>query len=231
MDDWTNCVAEANKALNQGCVLLDMTSGVGAASYYLQYNNPEVEWYFGGRPQANQSPYIPAPEFRASFNANDARLRWGLSTPTPTPLILKYASTSTVLQVIRTAEAYLNRAEANVQLDNLSAALSDLNEIRRNRIVGYVDENITGKEELLNAIRNERRKEFCYEGFRWFDLRRYGMPSITHRYLRELGETVLTYTLKERDPMYTLPFPNSLLIRNPKLVQNPSAFIGERIGE
>ncbi|GHS94821.1 membrane protein [Bacteroidia bacterium] len=235
MENYAACMEEASKVMEKGGVLLNMTSGAGAASYYLKYENPEVEWMFGGRPQANQSPYIPAPEFRASFDqVNDARFRYGFSTITSfsvTPLVLKYISSSTeTLQAMRTAEAYLNRAEANAQLGNSAAALSDLNELRRNRIVDYTDENISGKEALITAIRDERRKEFCYEGFRWFDLRRYGMPAITHRFQRESGEPVLVYTLAEKDPMYTLPFPNSLLLRNPALIQNPSAFLGERMG-
>ncbi|MDR3245611.1 MAG: RagB/SusD family nutrient uptake outer membrane protein [Prevotellaceae bacterium] len=236
MENWNGAVSEANKAIEQGGELLDMTSGTGAASYYLKYGNPEVEWYFGGNQQASQSPYIPAPAFRESFDqVNDARFRWGFSTITQfsvTPLILKYVSGSMEpKQVIRTAEAYLNRAEANAQLNNTAPSLADLNELRRHRITGYVDENIAVKDVLIEAIRNERRKEFCYEGFRWFDLRRYGMPSITHLYQQEAGEAVLTYTLRENDPMYTLPFPNSLLLRNPGLTQNPSAAMGERMGE
>jgi len=77
----------------------------------------------------------------------------------------------------------------------------------------------------------ERRKEFFLEGFRWFDLRRYGMPAITHRYQHEPGEAVLHYTLKEKDPMYTLPLPNSILQRNQALKQNPSGTMPDRIGQ
>ena len=66
-------------------------------------------------------------------------------------------------------------------------------------------------------IKSERRKELCFEGQRWFDLRRYGMPQIIHRW----GEQV--YTLKQNDPSYTMPIPDAVLIKNKKLEQNPLA--------
>ena len=39
------------------------------------------------------------------------------------------------------------------------------------------EKNIS-KETLLEAIGNERRREFCFEEQRWFDLRRYAVNSI-----------------------------------------------------
>lgn len=88
-------------------------------------------------------------------------------------------NTSTVLgAAIRLSEAYLNRAEAYIQLNRTDDAIKDLNKLRQNRIRGYTDE--TEFTNLLEEVRTERRKEFCFEGMRWFDLRRYGMPEIHH---------------------------------------------------
>lgn len=133
---------------------------------------------------------------------------------------------------IRSAEAYLNRAEARVLADaqDLEGALEDLNELRRHRIANYTDVNYTDVETLLTEIRNERRKELCFEGHRWFDLRRYGMPSITRDFRTRLSTPLLRYTLKEKDPFYTLPIPKDIMENNNKLEQNPSAFAPERIG-
>ena len=66
-------------------------------------------------------------------------------------------------------------------------------------------------------IKAERRKELCFEGQRWFDLRRYGMPQITHEWEGK------TYTLKSNDPSYTMPIPDEVLIKNKRLEQNPLA--------
>ena len=75
----------------------------------------------------------------------------------------------------------MNRAEAYVLWDNkVTEALKDLNELRRNRIEGYSDVSISDPVLLLEEIRKERRLELAREGHRWLDLRRYGMPSISH---------------------------------------------------
>jgi hypothetical protein len=201
---------------------------------YLTYLNPEVEWLFNGSAGGDAGAYSPAPAFMAMFDQADARARaFVISTLNDVGTVMMYKHErggNDPKQVIRSAEAILNRAEAYAQSDKLTEALADLNDLRRHRIVGYVNENIANKEALIEAIRVERRKEFCYEGFRWFDLRRYGMPEITHRYQADKTERVEVFTLEEKDPMYTLPFPNSLMLRNPDLIQNPSRAMADRTG-
>ncbi|MDR0543838.1 MAG: RagB/SusD family nutrient uptake outer membrane protein [Odoribacteraceae bacterium] len=247
MERWDDCIQETNKAFAQGTALTDtanlrvLGSGTSDAgnptpASYLTYDNPEVEWYFGGSAGGDDGAYSPKPEFLATFDpVNDARYRYGIvidnTNDRGTVMVYKRVRGSGVaVQTIRAAEAVLNRAEAYAQSGKLTEALRDLNDLRRSRIVGYANETISGKEALVEAIREERRKEFCYEGFRWFDLRRYGMPAIAHRYQADATARPEIFTLEEKDPMYTLPFPNSLVLRNPKLVQNPSRGMAERGG-
>ena len=68
-------------------------------------------------------------------------------------------------------------------------------------------------------MRDERRRELCFEGHRWFDLRRWGMPSITHIW-HDSETASSTYRLEECDPLYTVPIPDEALQANGKLVQN-----------
>lgn len=233
MEKWEDCLAETNKVFDQGSVLTDMTGFT--TSNWINYTNPEIEWMFGGKVQAGTgSAYYPNPKFIAMFDAtNDIRLKYGFFISGGTLMPAKYSSISfnTLYQAVRTAEAVLNRAEAYVQLGKLPEALKDLNDLRRTRIIGYKDESISDKVVLLQTVRDERRKEFYIEGFRWFDLRRYGMPAIHHRYQSELGESILDYTLTAKDAMYTLPFPNVLLDRNPLLIQNASGNMPDRVGQ
>lgn len=231
MNNWAASKEEANKAFDMGSRLWDMTAL--SAAYVHNYGNPEVEWMFGGSTQPEQSTYIPSASLLNLFSADDARRKWGFGSTGPASnylLVTKLATGVDLVQSIRTSEAILNRAEANVMLNLLPEGMSDLNALRRYRIPNYVDENITDKAQLLQAIHDERRKEFCFELFRWFDLRRNGMPSISHVYKADPGAPDLTYVLKQRDPMYTLPFPNILIVRNPAMEQNPSAKSGERPG-
>jgi hypothetical protein len=130
---------------------------------------------------------------------------------------------------LRTAEAYLNRAEAKAQKalgGNAAmrvAVLSDINTLRVARYdkrKAYVSIDITDLKQLLNFVREERRREFPFEGHRWFDLRRYGMPSISHYYEEDPG-TGQMITLTQGDSRYTLPIPREVLERNGNLIQNP----------
>ena len=72
---------------------------------------------------------------------------------------------------------YLIEAEANIEMadGNLELARTDIN-IIRNR-VGMPDVVVTSQSGLRKALRYERTVELCNEGFRWFDLRRWGMAS------------------------------------------------------
>ena len=107
------------------------------------------------------------------------------------------------------AEAYLNMAEACAMLDDAEAC-DWLNQLRRNRIGQYVDMQYSG-EELINEIREERRKELCLEGHRWFDLRRTTRP----RMVKVLQGK--TYILEQDDPRYTIPIPRDAIAANPGL--------------
>jgi hypothetical protein len=253
MNEWEKCVEQVDAVSELGGVVFDMPGSLGATqtvntSYYLYYGwNPELEWAFGsvpcidtGRPAEGRLTWDAAKldeVFGATEKLRDTRFIHGftgqnnMNIMTERHFLSKFANAVTdnkhPMQSLRTAEAVLNMAEALAELDDLGGALSAYNLLRRNRILNYVDESITVKDELIGAIRAERRREFFYEGFRWFDLRRYGMPRIVHPFAEQVGQTVY-YVREERDPMYTLPLENSLLLKNANLVQNPSASAPQR---
>ena len=124
--------------------------------------------------------------------------------------------------MIRAAEAYLNMAEAcAISGTDEASANTYLNTLRRNRIVGYEDQSYSG-EELVSQIRTERRKELCYEGHRWFDLRRYSVcekypykKRIYRQYALYDADGRLTsnktYVLEEDDPAYIFAIPKNVL--------------------
>ena len=56
------------------------------------------------------------------------------------------------------------------------------------------------------------------------------MPSISHDYKLKKNDAWVTYVLKEKDPLYTLPIPRAVILNNVKLEQNPSANAPARIG-
>ena len=72
--------------------------------------------------------------------------------------------------ILRLAEQYLIRAEAKAQLGDLEGAISDLNIIRSR--ANLANTQAVTKEEILDAILEERRLEFLWEAHRYFDLTR-----------------------------------------------------------
>ena len=129
---------------------------------------------------------------------------------------------------IRTAEVYLNRAEAYIRKyiesgnrTEAQAAIDDLNALRRCRYSReYMDKTLDA-EELLEFCLRERRRELCYESnHRWFDLRRLGMPEIKHIFVDNDNGFETEYVLQKEDPRYVLPIPNEVTLRNPNLKGN-----------
>jgi 2-C-methyl-D-erythritol 4-phosphate cytidylyltransferase len=79
--------------------------------------------------------------------------------------------------IMRIAEQYLIRAEANTQNGDLDGGIADIDVIRKRAglpLISIVNPNIS-KDDLLAAVLKERRLELFTEwGHRWFDLKRTG---------------------------------------------------------
>lgn len=113
--------------------------------------------------------------------------------------------------VIRLAELYLIRAEANYKINQFSLAVADINKIRFR--AGLKEIMTASGEQLRSEIENERRLELFTEwGHRWLDLKRWGR-----------ADAVLAPVKKQNwqpiDALY--PIPLAELSANPKIVQNP----------
>ncbi|MDO6431965.1 RagB/SusD family nutrient uptake outer membrane protein [Flavitalea sp. BT771] len=77
--------------------------------------------------------------------------------------------------LIRAPEVYLNKAEALAVLGRNSEAIGTLQELRKKRFAVTPPSPPAAGAALVNFVRDERRRELCFEGHRWFDLRRYGV--------------------------------------------------------
>ena len=118
--------------------------------------------------------------------------------------------------MLNLAEAYTRKTEPDHE-----KAISLLNKIREKRFVPYTPltsaalslEGELGKV-LLAKVLHERRVELCYEGYRWFDCKRF---QIEIKHTTETG----TYVLKGNDLRYVLQIPDAELSANPAMVPNP----------
>lgn len=148
-----------------------------------------------------------------------------------------FSSFSFSAKGIRTAELYLNRAEALIQkyrktgsAEFRTRALADLNTLRESRFdtryVDYVpveersDLDVSTADKLYDFCLLERRRELMFEDHRWFDLRRTGMPRLVHTFAAKQGDPETIYVLEASSPHYVLPIPEAVMRDNTKLEQN-----------
>ncbi|RFS18802.1 RagB/SusD family nutrient uptake outer membrane protein [Chitinophaga silvatica] len=238
MEDWTKVVENASKVIEVHPDILDLNSNTNSI---ISTSNIECLFWYGDSKNYfdNINRVVSlSDDLNRSFEDDDLRVAGFYCDRTPD--FLKFLFPSDLMDnkwqvdnsnglTWRTSEAYLNRAEANIQLYRITgdvskaqAALDDLNKLRVNRYLTgtYKPWTLVSGDKLLQQCRDERRREFTMEeGHRWFDLRRYGMPEIKHIYTPAPGENQI-FTLKKHDPQYTLPIPPDALQRNPGLVQN-----------
>jgi hypothetical protein len=109
--------------------------------------------------------------------------------------------------MIRLAEMYLIRAEANAALANTTATLADINIIRNRAGLPSLSAGVN----LNLAVEQERRVElFCEHGDRWLSLKRTGRVNTV------IG--ALKPTWQPRAQLY--PIPQTAIDANPNLTQN-----------
>lgn len=91
-----------------------------------------------------------------------------------TDLQVAITSTSTdPIPIIRNEELILLRAEANINLGNLTAAEADINLVREAAGLGPIDINNPPQGTAIDQLLWERRYSLFMEGHRWIDMRRY----------------------------------------------------------
>ena len=146
--------------------------------------------------------------------------------------------------LLRYPEVILNKAEALAMLGREDDSKACLQELRSNRFKGADLQSVveTG-DDYITFVRDERRRELCFEGHRWFDLRRYAVSTI-HPFTKEIihphhdrwagsgsgvgderNEYQFTgnYRLKKynEETAYVLPIPEyAMTYNNGTLVQN-----------
>lgn len=137
---------------------------------------------------------------------------------TPYLFCKKYATNgvlATGIKVLRVSEMYLIRAEAAAELGNNTTALADLNTIVQRADTVATPITISGKQELIDRIMLERRKELNYEGFALFDVSRRKQNLVRQDCVAiQCG---LTYP----SDLFVLPLPASTVLVNPLMKQNP----------
>ncbi len=175
----------------------------------------------------------PTLEFMRTYASNDLRVRKlyysadgytftvrgnTLFIPALVTPSLQYVNTATSLP-----EMKLIIAEAAARTNDLSVALQQLDDIRRNRFAAatYEPFESTDREEVLQEVLKERSHELPFSGLRFFDMRRLNRENrmgTVHRYNAQ-GNIIAT--LEPSSSRYTLQIPVQVLTFNPDMQQNP----------
>lgn len=133
--------------------------------------------------------------------------------------------------IVRYAEVLLNYVECKIELNQFNdpEVIEYLNEIRNRAGMPNVNVNIYNtQEKLRELVRRERQAELCFEGQRFFDIRRWNIAdklmngTVYGATNPKTGETYIveerTYR-PERDARY--PIPREEIVANKNMVQNP----------
>lgn len=155
-------------------------------------------------------------DFYRKYTSSDLRRRKYFEQITTSNIILSKGGSNTYSCSFRTGEMYLNAAEAAWHLNDFDGARKYLAEIQKMRYTNGGASQIQASEALtddalLAEILEERARELAFEGHRWFDLRRNGMPKLERSFRNEI------YTLEQGDPRYTIRIPNEAITANPGL--------------
>lgn len=165
--------------------------------------------------------YLVSPFLLQAFEPGDKRkIQWLNGTTDMYPY--KYRNnlypanppaTTEDYMVLRLAEIYLVRAECRARLGNFDGAMQDINYIRSR--AGLTTPKSAGNlQEAMALILHERQVELFAEwGHRWLDLKR------TDSINNILGREKSWWPADGHAALY--PIPNSELITNPSLKQNP----------
>jgi hypothetical protein len=233
LNNWANAESQASLLINNTAYQLEsdlnntFTATSREAIWQLQPYAPYINTWEGVHfisGSGEVSKYKLTDNLIASFaNGDKRKANWISSVDfqnQPIYYAYKYkvqysSNPGEYSMVLRLAEQYLIRAEARTQLNKLSEAISDVDEIRMRAglpLLQTINPNIS-KSDLLLAIEKERRNEFFTEwGHRWFDLKR------TNKITDVLSVTKAGWS--SSDALY--PIPLMELKRNSKLGnQNP----------
>lgn len=238
MQRWNDAEKAARKVVQSPRAKLTPIAVLQSGKPFLTRNNPEILFTQGSNYLAatdrNTSltgapaDYCVTQELYDLFSEFDARRNAFFSKNSLSDslgLTNKYERTNEANHIsdgftLRTAEAYLNLAEALVMQGKEAEANSVLHQLQRQRIDDKLEDR-TG-EELVKEIRNERRRELCFEGHRWFDLRRYSVlekhplhKTVVHAFNAYTEQnsflTTHLFTLPSGDAAYTFSLPESFV--------------------
>lgn len=131
-----------------------------------------------------------------------------------------YGSRGTYMVGPTVDEMYLMAAECYARLGDVNQAMGKLNRllVTRWKTGTFTDFVANNKEQALEIVLRERRKELLFRGLRWPDLKRFNRDGANINLSRTVGGIV--YTLPANDPRFAIAIPEDI-INITGIPQNP----------
>lgn len=229
---WTKVVEVTNQFISETSAEImtkDRLKQLAGSGGILQKNSKSVIFTWGAtkaldyadNATSNRGRFVRSQELLSKYITDDIRLKNFFKDDYQSLKVFPFKfdrwSGSPLISsnTIRYEEIYFNRAEANLELGNIADAMSDINFIRKERIDGNYVVSASDYNTATSYFRDEKRREFCFEGLRWFDIRRWNL-TITHIYQNFADpKSVQIYKLKPSN--YIMPLPLNLVRKNPDI--------------
>ena len=248
MQDYKNARSYAQQVLDRNNALANLTTFQGEGNF-LTSESPEVIFSMGGHLlspmllgspydyygnlQSDSRPFYISKDLYETFDDNDLRKRHYITQEDGKYIFSKVswgrdhwneACSVSDNFLFRTSEAYLNLAEA-AAFDNDEGTARQMIGLLQAKRYSTPPTIAESGNALIDLIREERQRELCLEGHRWYDLRRYTVcekypwsKTYRHTYTKFTtisyqtvpGETRI-YELGLNDKAYTLTLPREVL--------------------
>lgn len=216
MGDWANAIKEADKALAKNSTLEDFNN---FSVLPVSYKSVESVMNLDFNVTSNLNTLSRASDELVALydQTNDLRFAKYFKKNGSRFQTTKYSSANEFKNTFRVGEIMLIKAEALARNKQEAESKSVLLTLAKKRYNATGLANFTTKinglsgDAYIKELLNERFRETCYEGLRWFDLRRTGKPNIKHIF------EGTTYELSQGDIRYTLQYPRAAKLRNPDL--------------
>jgi tetratricopeptide (TPR) repeat protein len=225
MGDYANALLYADKYLSISNTLLNYNTLPSSAALPEPQNNAEIAYYaqLQSGSSLNQNRADINTDLYNSYSVNDLRKAIFFRTTGGRNVWTgSYTASITIhFAGIANDEMYLIRAECRARNGQIPEGMADLNLLLRNRYKTgtYTDQSAATKDEALDVILAERRKELLFRGLRWSDIRRLNKES---RYAITVKRTIagVDYFLTPNDKKLLYPIPDDEILFS-GIEQNP----------
>ena len=222
MGNYTEALKAANEVLAINNSLLDLKkyavvkvqSSIGRTNVPQDIDNPEnIYIKFAPYVYGLSSKVFGSDELISLFSEDDMRLQIYFTKnfrniPTDKYVWAPYLRANLA---VSSPEIYLIAAECEAREGSVERAMALINKLRDNRIKNNTDVVATDRNDALQKVLEERRRELAMSGMvRYIDLKRLNQESqfaktVTH----VTGEG--TFSLEPNSPLYVLPIPAKVM--------------------